>query len=247
MKVKNFFNSVSDFFDNMTDAKKIISMRSELLKKFIPENAATAADLGCGTGNDSISLALNGLTVTGFDISEKMIEKAKINAANSGADSNFFNYSIDIIPRKFDSSFDLVVSLGNSMALVEEKLIRKSLKRIFDILKPNGIFIMQILNYSAIEKSKNRIVNINENPPNMYVRFYDVFEMPMNFNILRFDKNNPKDFELLTTKLYPYEKNYLLKVIKQIGYKKAEAFSGLNKEKFVKDKSKDLVIIAYKN
>ena len=247
MKVKNFFNNVSDFFDNMTDAKKIISMRSELLKKFIPGNALTAADLGCGTGSDSISLALNGLTVTGFDISEKMIEKAKINVANSGFDSNFFNYSIDKIPRNFNMSFDLAVSLGNSMALVEENLIQKSLKRIFDILKPNGIFIMQILNYSVIEKSKNRIVNINENPPNMYVRFYDVFGMPMNFNILRFNKNNPKDFELLTTKLYPYEKIYLLKAIKQIGFKKAEVFSGLNKEKYIKHKSKDLVIIAYKD
>jgi hypothetical protein len=90
-------------------------------------------------------------------------------------------------------------------------------------------------------------VNINENPPNMYVRFYDVFGMPMNFNILRFNKNNPKDFELLTTKLYPYEKIYLLKAIKQIGFKKAEVFSGLNKEKYIKHKSKDLVIIAYKD
>jgi glycine/sarcosine N-methyltransferase len=247
MGVKKFFNNVSSFFDNMTDAKKVISMRKELLKKFIPENAATAADLGCGTGSDSISLALNGLGVTGFDISEKMIEKAKSNAKKYKVKSNFFNYPINKIPTIFNSSFDLAVSLGNSMALVEEKYLSKSIQKIYDILKPNGIFIMQILNYDVIKKSNSRIVNITENSPNMYIRFYDIFEMPMNFNILRFKKDNPKDFELLTTKLYPYEKNYLLKVIKESGFNKTEVYSGLDKEKFVKNKSKDLVIIAYKN
>jgi ubiquinone/menaquinone biosynthesis C-methylase UbiE len=247
MEVKKFFNNVSDFFDNMTDAKKVISQRSELLKKFISENADTAADLGCGTGSDSISLALNELTVTGFDISEKMIEKAKSNAKKYGVKSNFFNYSINKIPTIFNSSFDLAVSLGNSMALVEEKYLGKSVKKIYDILKPNGIFVMQILNYAVIKKSNNRIVNITENPPNMYVRFYDIFGMPMNFNILRFKKDNPKDFELLTTKLYPYDRNYLFKVFKEKGFKKTEVFSDLNKGKFNKYKSKDLVIIAYKN
>jgi glycine/sarcosine N-methyltransferase len=247
MKVKNFFNSVSDFFDNMTDAKKIIAMRSEALKKFIPEGAEYAADLGCGTGSDSISLALNGLKVTGFDISEKMVEKAKTNSNKFGVKPEFFNFSIEKIPARYNKSFDLTVSLGNSMALVEEKYLYKSLKRIYDILNPGSIFIMQILNYDVIKKLKNRIVNITENLPNIYVRFYDVFEMPMNFNILRFRKDNPKDFELLTTKLYPYDRNYLTGILRKAGFGKLEIFADLNKEKFSKYKSKDLVIIAYKN
>lgn len=247
MKVQNFFDDVSDFFDNMTNAEKVISMRKEMLKKFLTPEMKTAADLGCGTGSDSIALGLNGIDVTGFDISEKMIEKAEANSKKYKLNLKFFAYPIDKISLRFNNKFDAAVSLGNSMALVEEKKIKKSIERIFKILKPGGIFIMQILNYTAIKKADNRIVNINNNPPNVYVRFYDFFTMPMNFNILRFDRDNPKDFDLLTTKLYPYDKNYLFTELKNAGFKKINAYSSLNKESFNKYKSKDLIIIAYKN
>jgi SAM-dependent methyltransferase len=247
MKVQNFFDSVSDFFDNMTNAEKVISMRKQLLKKFLSPGIRTAADLGCGTGNDSIALGLNGIDVTGFDISEKMIEKAGANSEKYKLNLKFFGYSIDKIPLRFNNKFDAAVSLGNSMALVEEKKIKKSIERIFKILKSDGVFILQILNYTAIKKADNRIVNITQNPPNVYVRFYDFFTMPMNFNILRFDKDNPNDFDLLTTKLYPYDKNYLLSLLKNAGFISVKAYSSLNKETFNRNKSKDLVIIAYKN
>jgi len=247
MKVKNFFDSTSDFFDNMTDAKKVIAFRSSALKKFIPEEAVSGADLGCGTGNDSISLALNGLKVTGFDISEKMIEKAKKNPLVSENKPDFFNYSIDKIPRIFNNGFDIAVSLGNSMALVEKKLIVKSIKRIHDILKPGGIFIMQILNYDLIRKSGNRIVNITENATDVYVRFYDEFGMPMNFNILRFKKSNKKDFELLTTSIYPYDRKFFTDFLKMAGFEKIRVYEDLGKNKYNKEKSKDLVLIANKN
>jgi len=246
MKVQNFFDNASDFFDNMTDAAKVISTRKELLKKFLTPEIKTAVDLGCGTGSDSISLGLNGIDVTGFDISGKMIEKAKTNSKKFNLDLKFFRYSIDKIPVKFNDKFDFAVSLGNSLALVEEKNIIKSIKRIYNLLKQDGIFILQILNYTAIKKAGKRIVNITQNSPNVYVRFYDFFTMPLNFNILRFNMDNPKEFELLTTKLFPYDKNYLFSVLKSTGFKNIKAYSSLNKEKFNRYKSKDLLIVAYK-
>ncbi len=246
MKTKYFFDSVSDFFDDMTNASIVISRRKVLLKNLIPENSKTAVDLGCGTGADSISLGLNNLDVTGFDISEKMIEKAKINSRKFNLNSKFLNYSLDKIPGKFDNKFDVAVSLGNSLALVVEKKLCKTIKRIYTILKPKGVFIFQILNYTAIKKENNRIVNISQTTQNVYVRFYDLFEMPLNFNILKFDKSNPKDFELLTTKLFPYDKEILVSVLKKTGFKRIKAYSSLKRDNFYKNSSKDLVVVAYK-
>ena len=247
MNTKKFFDNVSDFFDNMTDASKVISVRKELLKKFLTPGIKSAVDLGCGTGNDSISLGLNGLVVTGFDVSKKMTEKARINSKKFNLNLKFFNYSLDKIPSKFNNKFDFAVSLGNSLALVEKNKIKKSVERIFGILKNEGAFVLQILNYTAIKKADSRIVNITQNPPNVYVRFYDLFTMPLNFNILRFNRDNPKDYELLTTKLYPYDKEYLFSVLRKTGFKNIKAYSTLNKDKFEKNKSKDLILVAYKN
>jgi glycine/sarcosine N-methyltransferase len=247
MKTKDFFDNVSDFFDNMTNAPAVISKRKVLLRKLLPSGAKTAVDLGCGTGADSISLGLNGMDVTGFDISGKMIKKAKMNSKKYNLKLNFFNYPVDNIPLRFNNSFDTAVSLGNSLALIDDKKIGKSIKKIFNILKPGGIFILQILNYSAIEKTGSRIVNITRNPLNTYVRFYDLFKMPLNFNILRFDNSNPDDFELHTTEVYPYDKKFLTSVLKKNGFEKILSYSSLNRDNFYNLKSKDLIIIAYKN
>ena len=70
--------------------------------------------------------------------------------------------------------------------------------------------------------------------------------MPMNFNILRFDENNPKDFELLTTKLFPYEKEFLVKQLAKAGFKKVSVYSDLNKNKYQRYILKDLVLVAEK-
>lgn len=246
MKVQNFFDNVSDFFDNMTDASKVISMRKNLLKKFLRQDIKTGVDLGCGTGSDSISLGLNGIRVTGFDISKKMIERAKTNGKKFNLDLKFYRYSIEKIPVKYNSVFDVAVSLGNSLALVEKSKIKKSIEKIFKILKNDGILILQILNYTAIKKADSRIVNITQNPPKVYVRFYDLFTMPINFNILRFDRDNTQDYELLTTKLYPYDKDYMTTILKKTGFKNIKVYSSLNKDKFDKNKSKDLIIVASK-
>lgn len=47
-------------------------------------------DIGCGTGDNSIWLAARGFEVTGIDISELAIEKARRKAQESGVDGRFF-------------------------------------------------------------------------------------------------------------------------------------------------------------
>lgn len=246
MKIKDFFNNVSDFYDGMTDSSQSISKRKELIRKFLTPGIKTAVDLGCGTGNDSISMGLNGLDVTGFDISEKMIRKARNKSQTYNFNYKFHTYSIDKIPKKFDNRFDIALSLGNSISLIEDTKISKSIERISEILKNNGILIVQILNYALIERTGTRIINIKHDISNTYIRFYDTFSLPLNFNILRLSRENPKDFELHTTKLFPYDKNYIAEVLIQAGFKKIDFFSSLKKEKFDKNKSKDLILVAYK-
>jgi SAM-dependent methyltransferase len=230
----------------MTNSPKVIENRKSLLKNFITGNVKSAVDLGCGTGNDSIALSMNGLNVDGFDNSAYMIKVAKLNSEKYNKKINFYIKSIDNIPSKFHNKYDFAVSLGNSIANVNIDLLLPSLRKVFNILKSGSTFVMQILNFPAIKKANNRIVNITKNPPNVYVRFYDSFSMPMNFNILRFDENNPKDFELLTTKLFPYEKEFLVKQLAKAGFKKVSVYSDLNKNKYQRYILKDLVLVAEK-
>jgi methyl halide transferase len=68
-----------------------------------------AAELGCGTGTNSIYLASRGFDVTGFDISPTAIATAQKKAANAGAKARFVaadlcRFTLDASP--FDFVFD---------------------------------------------------------------------------------------------------------------------------------------------
>src|SRR5664279_5521754 len=98
---ESLFDNISDFYDKMTGYDNAIKSRREIYKNFISGEMKTAVDLGCGTGLDSIALSLNGMKVTGFDISAGMIEKAKEKSAELKLNIDYHNYSLDNIPETF--------------------------------------------------------------------------------------------------------------------------------------------------
>src|SRR5574342_215201 len=73
---KNFFDSISYFYDEMIGFGISLKNRIDMYKKILSPGLNIAADFGCGTGLDSIALCKNGFKVTAFDISPGMIELA---------------------------------------------------------------------------------------------------------------------------------------------------------------------------
>lgn len=241
---EDFYNSISVFYDGMVNFSSALLRRKNLLKNLITDKLSTAADLGCGTGMDSISLAMNGINVTGFDSSEEMINKAKENSSNAGYNINFQKFSLDRIPSAFYSKFDLVVSLGNTLANLNEKKLNIAIVKISRLLKQDGKLVIQILNYKKIVKDKVRIVNVNSEGDDLYIRFYDFLPDRINFNILKIHKIDNSKRELYTTVVYPHSKELFLKVLKENNFKHIKFYGGLDLKPYKKNGSSDLVIIA---
>ena len=78
--------------------KKRITMRNvRLLKPFLihtAKNISSILDLGCGTGNHAIRLALQGYSLTGIDRSNDMLKIAENKAKNKGVHINLHNADI---------------------------------------------------------------------------------------------------------------------------------------------------------
>jgi len=241
-----FFDSISSFYDDMIGFDAAVSRRTESLRKFIEPAMEYAADAGCGTGIDSISLFQLGLKVRAFDISAGMIEEAEKNIKQAGAKVKFYNTSISGIPRSFDNSFDLAVSLGNTLANIPAGEISFSIQRLYEILTPGGRLLLQILNYEKLKKSNERIINITNKDNNYFIRFYDFFENYINFNILKFDSTDTGKRSLNTTPLYPYSADELNGILQKNNFRKIELFGSLKMDAFDQAKSPDVIISAYK-
>ncbi len=243
MKSNNqFYDVISLLYDEMIDFDNAVVKRTKQLEKIILPNMENAADIGCGTGVDSIALSILGLKVTSIDPSKEMLKIAKENSKRFNKNITFRNYSADKIPPKYFEKFDLVVSLGNTFANVPRRKLFQSLFRCNRILKKEGRFVSQILNYSKILKEKKRIVKINSNEDKYFIRFYDFLNNKIQFNILSFSKNNPDNSQLISTQIYPHTFEIIRDNLVKAGFKKVKMYTSFGGESFHSLKSNDLII-----
>ncbi|HEX3072941.1 MAG TPA: class I SAM-dependent methyltransferase [Ignavibacteriales bacterium] len=243
---KEFYDEAASFYDEMISFEKALENRKILLNKFITGGIKSCADFGCGSGADAIALASYNLDVTGFDVSRGMIEAAKSNAASRNVNAEFRRIALEKIGPAYKNKFDLVISTGNSLANIESSKLSKALKSAFASLHLNGRFILQILNYNRILNSKERIVNINKQGENYFIRFYDFEKNGLTFNILKFNAADTKNRKLITSRIYPYKKEDMVAALKKAGFSRIKAYGDLNLNKFSRNNSPDLVISAIK-
>jgi ubiquinone/menaquinone biosynthesis C-methylase UbiE len=244
---KDFFNQLAPEYDQMISFEKSIENKKKILAKFINPEMKIAADLGCGTGVDSIALSSLGLKIDAFDPSSEMIKLAKENAVREGFKVDYNNYPIDSIPEKFKDKFHFTISLGNTFANIEKKKFSISIEKCFNILKKGGTLLMQILNYEKVLLDKQRIVNITEWHRKYFIRFYDFINDEIIFNILTFGKEKPFEHKIISTKLFPYNQNDFKNELENSGFTSIEFFSDFNLSTFNTKQSKDLIIKAVKS
>ena len=113
----------------------------------------SVADLACGTGNFLNHLRSKFPVMYGCDLSEAMIREARIKKELQGIPLFICNLqSIAMQDAKVDAAILLYDSLNY---LVDEVALQKSLSEIYRILKPEGLFVFDIvtqdhcLNYYA--------------------------------------------------------------------------------------------------
>ena len=138
-KSSRFWDKRSKVFD-----EQVLSVYENAYKKTIkrsipflkPED--TTLEIGCGTGNATIPLSQYVKKITAIDISEEMMLKAAEKAKEEGRENITFRQKdlleLDIEPESYD-----VVAAYNVLLYMKNQ--EKVLEKIYDILKPGGVFL----------------------------------------------------------------------------------------------------------
>ncbi len=265
-KVKSasdFYDELSSDYVDMIEFSSRIESESKIFESIVGKYKVTRClDAGCGVGLYSIILSKLGVKVLGIDISGSMIERARELAQRFGASAEFEVLDFSSIKDKYRENFDLVLCLGNTLPhLISEKEMLASLRNFYNSLEPNGILIVQILNYDKIMENEERIVNVRETRDKIFVRFYDfeptiigspslkVFEVRkdfLKFNVLIVDKTKNYSSKLITTRIKPIKSEELRRKLHMVGFKEVEIFGNLLGEEFKACESKNIVAFARK-
>ena len=182
-------------------------------------------DVGCGTGRHSIELSKRGYRVTGIDLSESQLARAKEKAKQLNLKIDFQQH--DARKLLFDSEFDAAIMLcGGSFPLMEtDEMNFEILKNVTRALKKTGKFIFTALNglfplYHSLEEF-HESGSVEGNA----IYKSDNFDL-MTFrdhNIVEFEDDSGNKKELKCNERY-YVPSEITWILKTLGYKKIDIF-----------------------
>lgn len=119
-----------------------------LLNSFIRNNIKRVVEVGVGEGTPLITLAKAGIDVSGFDISHKMVAKAKENFKNNGRDENKIIWGdiqdpITYSPLLIQGQFDGLLAMGVTPHVRNDEFVLNNMR---DMVKPGGQVFVEFRN-----------------------------------------------------------------------------------------------------
>lgn len=129
----------SDFYDMKGFLEGKTSLNDIELNLLGDIKGKTILHLQCHFGQDSISLGRLGAEVTGVDLSDKAIEKAKQIAGDTHSNAEFICCDIYDLPNHLEKQFDMVFTSYGTIGWLPD--MEKWAKIVSRFLKPNGKFV----------------------------------------------------------------------------------------------------------
>lgn len=228
----------SEFYDKMAPYYHLlfpsgfeagISDHADTIHKIVSkqwgENVRTVLDVSCGIGTQAIGLAQKGYIVSGSDISERAIHRAKEGAAERGLRIKF---SVADMRQAFDhhrKRFDLVLSVDNGLTyLLTDGDILCALRQIYQCCRPGGGFVASVHDYEIEDKSSRQIrpYGIREEGGSRYFIFqvweYDGPIIDLSVYVVKDSGDGAPETQVMHTKSYAIGTGRLMELIREAGF-----------------------------
>lgn len=202
-------------------------------------------EIGSATGNLSFGLAHKGHLVTAIELDKAMIEVA--NSRNSDLITlNFEALDLQMISNRFpDSSFDSIICVGNTLVhILDMQSIQEFFYNCFNILKPQGKLVLQIINYDRIFRGKLKGLPYIENSKIKFERYYDYApeDRTVDFRSILTVKSSAQVYHN-TIQLLALRKNEIEEMTRAAGFSKLEFLGNWMNSPFNKE-SLPLIMVA---
>jgi glycine/sarcosine N-methyltransferase len=239
----SFYAGIAEYYDFIFPFSKA---QIDFIKTCLEEPYQNKAvlDIGCGTGDLVIALSDIGFHATGIDSDAVMLRKVE-KKAKSRMESRMSFVQMDmkaISISLFKSGFDAAFCFGNTLVHLNGiSEIEAFCKQIKVVLKENGMFLLQILNYDHILDHNITKLPLIENDAVTFVRDYEYDDKKnlMKFKTSLIVKETGKRIENEIL-LYPIRKYELDQALRKAGFTRISYYAGFDKS-ILQDDSLPLV------
>jgi SAM-dependent methyltransferase len=146
-------------YDSVVRWDKRLAREAPFFKDLFEERDVTSlADVGCGTGKHAILFSTWGIEVWGLDPNEEMLEGARENAHEAGANVHLALAGFGEV-HKTVGEVDAAVSLGNALPHVGDiGTLRVALADLAEAIRPGGPLVIHMLNHDRIDSQGLRLL-----------------------------------------------------------------------------------------
>lgn len=184
-------------------------------------------DIGCATGNLTELLSTKSNNVTGIDLDEELLSIAR----NKSCFIEYKHMNMMDLANNYDKeSVDKIISFGNTLVhLPDRESVKEFFSSVYDALKNNGTFIIQIINYDrVINQNISHLATIENdhirfirdyvyNPAGGYVEFKTELTMKSNNKVIH--NNIP---------LLALTMNELTEILNSVGFRNITFYGDLD-------------------
>lgn len=240
------------FYDELSKYYKYVFPLSPITLQFLKSNLkldGKIVDLACGSGEYTLGLAADGINITGLDLDEDMIKKAKEKASLENLPSNFITGNMLDLKNYFHSGeLSSVFCIGNSLVHLNSRdEITSLLSSINELLSTNGRLVIQIINYHRIlEKHISYLPTIkNEDAKIEFIRNYIHNGDKITFNTILKTPDNG-DF-VNNIDLLPLRPDDLISTLKSAGFNVLATYGNFKGNEFQPLDSMAFILVCEKN
>jgi len=154
---ESLFENYAQKYDSENFTQGTIGECDFIEKELRSNKSLKILDVGCGTGRHAIELSKRGYNVTGIDLSESQLKRAREKAKASNLSIDFQCQDARNLP--FNSEFDVAIMLceGGFPLMETDEMNYEILKSVTKSLKPQAKFIFTTLNglfplYHSVEE-----------------------------------------------------------------------------------------------
>lgn len=137
-------------------------------------NIKSIHDCSIGAGGTTLPLAKLGYKISGSDLSESLLKKAKENFSSAGFDVELLTSDFRSLDRVLPDTYDCIISTGNSLPHVNNADVRSFIESIASKINQNGLIFVdmrnwdKILNDRPIFSARDPFVMTNEEHTSLY-------------------------------------------------------------------------------
>ena len=135
----------------------------QMIERLAIPAGASVLDVACGSGAFALLAARQGAEVSGIDLADNLIERARARAKEEGLAIRFEQGDVEALPFE-DDSFDYVVSLIGAMFAPRPELVVSEMLR---VCKPQGVVAMANWTPEGFVGQMFKVVASHISPPGM--------------------------------------------------------------------------------